>query len=163
MKLATLAVALGLAENATEAACLAALETLRAEAVPLAVHEATVAQLTATAGDLATLRAEVRQGKVDSLVDEALKAKKIMPAEREKYAELCATDAGLATVEQLFATMTTRLPGSGLDGRRAPDSEAPMNPAQLAAAARKIADEAWARGENMSMAAAVAAVMEVRA
>jgi len=140
MTLATLAAALGLADNADEAACLAAVEELRS------THEATLARL-AAAESLAGLRAEMRQSKVDALIEGALAAKKIMPAEREGYLALCATDAGLETVEELFAKMTPMLTPSGLDARR-PKTEPVV--AGLGAAARRYMAECQARGEQIT-------------
>ncbi len=46
-----------------------------------------------------------REAAVNACLDEAVKAGKIIPASREKYAALCATDAGFETVKDLVASL----------------------------------------------------------
>lgn len=111
--LRAIATALGLDAGAGEAECLQAVSSLRTDAVPRAQHEAVVARLSA-------LETNVQVDTVERLLDDAVKAMKIMPAEREGYAALCATPAGLRQVEQLFASKMPKLRPSGLDGLLAP-------------------------------------------
>ncbi|NEK06122.1 hypothetical protein GR239_37165, partial [Rhizobium leguminosarum] len=59
--------------------------------------------------------------KVDTLLEDALKAKKIVPAQRDQYAALCATPEGLAQVTALLGTMTATLSASGLDDKQPGD------------------------------------------
>lgn len=143
----TIATALGLAEGASEAECLSTLAALKAGSVPKKVHDETLAQLQARSDELDGIRKAAREARVTGLIEGALKAKKIVPALKSHYAELCSTDAGLDTVEKLFAGMTPALPGSGLDDRAPPQGgDAPADPVLLAAAAQKIQDEAKAAG-----------------
>ncbi len=146
----TIATALGLAEAATEAECLSTLAALKAGSVPKAVHEETLAQLQARTGELDGIRKAAREARVTGLIEGALKAKKIVPAQKDHYVALCATDTGLDTVEKLFAATTSALPGSGLDDRSPPQNgDATADPVLLAAAAQKIQDEAKAAGRSI--------------
>jgi phage I-like protein len=148
-----LAAALGVAAEASEAALLAA---LRSGFVPKTLHDETLAQLTAANTKLTAIETDARKAKVDALIEGALKDKKILPAEREHYVSLCATDSGLDGVAKLLAARTVQLPASGLDGKTAPDagSGEQMTPAQLAAKATKMVET----GEAASFLDAVAAL-----
>ncbi len=135
----TVLAALGLAETASEAECLAAVTTLKTSAdpavhVPKAVHEETVAKLAAVSTELDTLRGSQRSAKVEAVIEGALQAKKILPAQRDHYVALCATDAGLAAVEQLLASAPELLGVSGLGGKTPPEG----NPALLSADDREV-------------------------
>ncbi len=135
----TVLAALGLAETASEAECLAAITTLKTTAdptihVPKAVHEETVAKLAAVSTELDTLRGTQRTAKVEAVIEGALQAKKILPAQRDHYAALCATDAGLAAVEQLLANAPELLGASGLGSKTPPDGD----PALLSADDREV-------------------------
>ena len=140
----TIAVALGLAEDANEASCLASLNTRLQTSVAKDVHDATLAQLQATSTELTTLKAAGREKRVTDLIEGALTAKKILPAEKEHFTALCSTDAGIETVEKLFAAKTPVLTGSDLDQRQAGDGQGEQDPVKLAAAAavyqKKMAD-----------------------
>lgn len=153
-----IATALGLDQGASRATCLAAITQLRAEAVPLAVHRQTVAQLAATATELRNVRATVRAENVHAMIEQALKEKKITPAERGKYADLCATDAGLDTVKQLFGIMSVKLEPI-LEGRRALGGQIIRTPETLAALATKKQQEMAASGQHVSLADAMTMVM----
>lgn len=136
----TVIAALGLADGASEAECLAALTTLKTQGdpalfVPKAVHDEAVARLSSVSGELESLRTSQRTEKVEALLEGALKAKKILPAQRDHYAALCATDVGLAAVEQLLAGAPELLAASGLDGRAAPSGE---DTARLSAEDREV-------------------------
>lgn len=146
--LGELAAALGLDEFADRAACLSAVTDLATGAVPLAVHDATVAQLSATTARLRTVEADRRREKVDALIDGAMKALKIAPAEREEYVALCSTEVGFATVERLFAAKAPIFGPSSLEGRRTPEpgGRGDRNPAQLAADVREFMREREGKG-----------------
>ncbi len=119
----TVITALGLAEGATEAECLAAVTKLQGAAkdvVPKSVHDETVARLSATTAELDGIKTAGRRAKVDTVIEGALKAKKIVPAQRDHYVALCATDEGLAAVEKLLEAAPVLLSGSGLDGKPTP-------------------------------------------
>ncbi|MBK5959327.1 hypothetical protein CCR97_14085 [Rhodoplanes elegans] len=164
-----IAQALGLADGADEAACLAAIGTLQAERtaaagkVDKAVHDQALATLSAAQAQLAALQAAGRKTRVDAVIEGALKAKKILPAQRDHYVALCATDDGLAAVEKLLAATPSGLQASGLDAQGAPDTDAAPDPAALAAQAtayqRKLADA----GQTISYADAVVAVSQKEA
>ena len=114
---ATLAAALGLADGADEAECLSALQ---AGFVPVALHDQALERVAALSTELHGERAVRRSEKVRDLVEGALKAMKIVPAEADHYTALCATDTGLQTVERLIATMAVKLAPSVLDRGSAP-------------------------------------------
>ena len=157
----TIAVALGLAETADEAACLAAVTTLKGATVDKAVHEQVLATLQSTQDELSTLQTDNRKAKVAALIDGALAAKKILPAQKEHYTALCATDAGLADVERLIAATPAQLGASGLDGRKVDGAtDTDINPVALAAAARVYQKEQASAGHDISFADAVLVVKE---
>jgi phage I-like protein len=110
-----IAEALGLQAGASEAECLSSLTALRAGLVPKADHEQALAQLSAATTEVAALKAASREAKVGVLIEAALTAKKILPAEKEHYMALCSTDEGLEQVSKLFAAKVPVLEGSGLD------------------------------------------------
>lgn len=153
----SIALALGLAEAADEASCLSALTKLKGETVAKAVHEETVSTLSTTKTALETLQASVRKGKVDALIESALKAKKILPAQKDHYIGLCSTDAGLAQVEQLIAATPAQLTASGLDDRSAEESDI-KDPVALAAAGTAYQKKLAEGGQQISYADAVLAV-----
>lgn len=122
----TVITALGLADGATEAECLAAVTALQGatkDVVPKAIHDEAITKLAATATELATLKATGRQAKVDAVIEGALTAKKILPVHRDHYVALCATDDGLAAVEKLLAASPALLGASGLDDKKVPDTD----------------------------------------
>ena len=157
--------ALGLAEDATEAACLAALGR-RTELKPLAAalglpDTADAAALLSTVsglrtggnglvtelqGTVATLGARVltaektlRDRDVADLLDGALRDKKIVPAQRAAYVAMCATDDGMKGVRELITATPAMLGASGLDGLPAPTGgDATVDPVTLAAEAQKL-------------------------
>ncbi len=153
--------ALGLSEAADEASSLAAITTLKENSVDKAVHDEALATLTARTEELAALKAAVRSEEVDALIEDALKAKKIVPAQRDHYAALCATDEGLAGVKKLLDATPETLAASGLDTRK-PSDGGPLDPVTLAAAARELVAESRAKGVELSIADAVNKVKENR-
>ena len=154
----TIAEALGLQEGASEAECLSALSALRSGVVPRADHEQVAAQLAAASNELAELRASTRQAKVDGVIEAALAAKKILPAEREDYLALCSSDEGLATVEKLLGSKPALLSGSGLGSKGQPDAGKidASDPVKLGAAASAYMVEQAGKGVIISAADAVA-------
>lgn len=109
-----IAQALGLNEAADEATCLSAIATFSQRVDP-SVHEQTLQTLSATTAELTAIKTEGRTKKVNSLLEGALTAKKIVPAQRAHFESLCATDDGLASVEALLAATAPGLAASGLD------------------------------------------------
>ena len=161
--LSAVAAALGLPASADQAALLAAIGSMAADAVPKALHEGAVSALGDATTRLATLAAETRSREVEELIEGALKATKIVPFERPHYLALCSTDAGLTTVKALLATMLPRFAGSGLDGRRAPGQHRPESVEQLAARASAYREERHAAGVTITTAEAVRHVRNVSA
>lgn len=145
---------LGLDAAADESACLAALSTRLDATVPKPVHDETLARLSATTAELAALKAAGRKTKVDGVLEAALSARKITPAQRGHYASLCATDDGLASVEALIAAAPEIAPASGLDDKGIPQSGA-ASPAQLAARAQAHIAEMAAKGVTVTATEAV--------
>lgn len=149
---------LGLPETADGAACLAAIGALQTGGGELV---ATLqANLSATTERLAAVEKAARDKTVTELLDGALTAKKIVPAQREHLASLCATDDGLANVRAMLAATVPGLQASGLDSRGAPTSDPAQDPATLSAAAHKIQDERRAAGQPIGWAEAVALAAE---
>lgn len=151
----TIATALGLSADANEAACLASLNERLQGSVPKAVHEAVAAELKTATAQLAAIQKTARDAKVETLIEGALKAKRLLPAEKDHFVALCATDEGFASVEKLIAARGAVLPASGLDERKAPQGPDQRTAAQLAAEAGKLVADARARGETLSIADAV--------
>lgn len=118
--LKAIAAALGLSEDASEASCLSAVTNLKARIDP-AVHQAALDQVKTLSADLDARNAAEHKAKVDALLDGALTAKKIVPAQRDQFAALCATTEGLAQVTALLGTMTATLSASGLDDKQPGD------------------------------------------
>ncbi len=159
--------------NAETFARLAALAGLSSavtveEAAMLAALEAKMAEGVAAAETLATLRTEhealqasVRKGRVDAMLGAALSAKKIFPAERERFERLAATDEGLAEVEALLEAMPARLSASNLDGAPGaqPGDDAPMTAQQIAEKASALQAELSAKGVEIDIATAVGRIM----
>jgi phage I-like protein len=119
----TILVALGLQPTASEAEGLAALTALQgkivdpAAVVSKAVHDAALAQLAAATTKLTTIETETRGREVAGVIDAALTAKKIVPAQKDHYLALCSTDAGFAQVKAMLAVTPAILGASGLDNK----------------------------------------------
>lgn len=160
-----IATALGLQADANEQACLSALSALKDGAVDRKVHDTTLASLQAATNELEAIKAAERKTRVDTVIDGALKAKKIMPAEKDAYVALCSTDAGLEQVEKLIAAKPAMLSASGLDSRQAPAgvAAADANPVALAAKAQMHQAELAARGVTISISEAVNHVASLEA
>jgi phage I-like protein len=147
-----LAAALGVTPDASEPALLAA---LKGGFVAKGIHDEAVARLSAAEGRLKALEDGAFKAKVDALLEGALKDKKILPADRDRYAALCADAAGLDNVAAILAAKKTELPASGLDKKPAPEGGAAMPaPALLAAQANKMVEN----GEAEDFLAAIAAL-----
>lgn len=134
-KMEKLAAALGLQPDASEGSLLAALS---AGFVPKKNHDELVAQLAASETKLKEIEDAGRKARVDALIEGALKEKKILPAEKDHYAQLCATDSGFESVKALLAAKSSALGGSGLDKKKEPAADAPLTATQLAAKANKM-------------------------
>lgn len=133
--LKAIAIALGLTEDAAEASCLSVIANLQTRVDP-AVHQQTLTTLSAVQAELSNLKKDGRKQDVDALLEGALTAKKITPAQREQYETLCATDEGLTAVKTLLNTLGAGLASSGLDEKK---PEAGIN--TLSAADRQIIAE----------------------
>lgn len=152
-KIGPVAQALGLAETSDVQACLSAIGTIKAGGGDLV---ATLqSQLAATTSKVGELQKSARDRDVNELLEGALKDKKIAPAQRESIAALCATDEGLAGVRAMLAATAPGLQASGLDGNLPDDGSAAQNPATLAAKARTIQEEHAKAGTPISMSEAV--------
>ena len=130
-----LAAALGVTAGANEVALLTA---LNAGFVPKAVHDEAVSKLSASETKLKDIEDANRKARVDALIEGALKDKKILPAEKDHYAQLCATDSGFESVKALLAAKSPALGKSGLDEKKEPDDGAPPTATQLMAKANKM-------------------------
>jgi len=167
-KMARLAAELGLTEDASEDALLQALAAKTNGMVAKNVHDETLSKLSATTGELEALRAASRKAEVDAALEDALKAKKIAPAEREHFEKLAATDEGLDQVKALLGAMTSKQTPSGLDGKRPPTTDKDvdagnLSPVQLAAKAQAYQNDMAQKGVTVSAADAVDHVSAERA
>ena len=121
-----IAIALGLTEAADEAACLNAISAF-ALRVDRAVHEQTLATLSATTAELETLKKAGHDKEVGELLEGALTAKKITPAQRAELEPLCATAGGFDQVKKLIEATAPGLGASGLDKKTPPDRVATLS------------------------------------
>lgn len=152
----SIAEALGLAAGADEAACLAAIGQMRRDFVPVGLYADTVASLSAARADLVAIHGAARKEKIQSLLDTALKSRKIMPYQRAGYEALCQTQAGFDQVSMLIANMVDLLPPSGLEGRAGASlRDAAEDPAMLAARATRYRDAQSRLGVTLSQSDAV--------
>lgn len=124
--LKAIALALGLTEDASEQSCLSALTSLKSRIDP-AIHAEALKQVTTLSAELETIRNGEHQAKVNALIEGALKEKKIVPAQRDHYAALCATPEGLTQVTALLGTVTSVLAASNLDDKRPGDQLATLS------------------------------------
>lgn len=149
--------ALGLPETADGAACLSAIGALKGstDVVPRAVHEQALATLSSTTSRVEALETGIRAGKVNDLIEGALKARKITPAQRDSYVALCATDAGLAQVTALLAATPAALSPSGLDALAPSTGDNVVDPVKLAAEAGAYVAEQAALGATVRISDAV--------
>lgn len=92
----------------------------------------------------------------------AVAAGKITPAARDEYRAMCASEGGLDRFNKLVAKLPVIGEPTDLDTRRATARTADddLDPSALAAAARKLQDEAAAGGRHLTMADAVALAKE---
>jgi phage I-like protein len=151
-----IAEALGLEADASETACLSAITVLSTDKVDKAIHDETLAKLTAATDELEQLKADARQKEVDDLLETALADKKILPANRDHFASLCATDESLAQVKALLAATAKGLAPTGLDIQAAPDADTDTDdPVKLAALANAYQEEQAAKGITVDIIDAV--------
>ncbi|WP_311272377.1 MULTISPECIES: phage protease [unclassified Rhizobium] len=124
--LKALAVALGLSEDASEASCLSALSTLKSRVDP-AVHQEALDQVKTLTAKIEDGNKAAHKGKVDTLLEDALKAKKISPAQRDSYEALATSQEGFDQVKKLIETLGAGLAASGLDNRKPADQTATLS------------------------------------
>lgn len=154
--LKSIAQKLGLNEGADAPSCLAAIGTLQAGAGEMVTQ--LQSNLSATTQRLAAVEKAARDKDVAELLDGGLKDRKIIPAQREHLAALCATDAGLTSVRAMLGATVPGLQASGLDGRHAETGDASQDPVTLAAEANKVMDEHRAIGRPIGIAEAMGIV-----
>lgn len=150
-----IAEALGLKADASEAACLSAITSLTADKVDKAVHDEALANLKAASDELAALKSAAREETVDTLLESALSAKKITPAQRDSYAALCATDEGLEQVKALLEVTQAGLAVSDLDNKKAAESDDDVDASSLSARASAYQAEQAGKGITIDIATAV--------
>lgn len=144
--------ALGLPDSSDEATCLAAIGALKSGGNQMVAE--LQGQLATTSARLAAVEKSGREKAVNELLDGALREKKIVPAQREHLAALCATEDGLQGVAAMLAATTPGLQHSGLGGQ--PLGEDGTDPVTLAAEARKIFTDRAAAGQAIGWSEAVA-------
>ncbi|MDG3580408.1 phage protease [Rhizobium sp. YJ-22] len=115
--LKAIAAALGLSEDAADTSCLSAIATLKLRIDP-AVHQQALDQVKTLSAEIEGIKAAGHKAEVNALLETALKAKKISPAQRATYEALSATPEGLAQVKTLIETLGAGLAPSGLDDKQ---------------------------------------------
>lgn len=124
--LKAIAAALGLNEDAAETSCLSAINVLKSRIDPT-VHQAALDEIKTLQTEIETSKTAAHAAKVDALLEGALKAKKITPAQKESYAALAATAAGFDQVSKLIETLGVGLAPSSLDTRQPSDQTATLS------------------------------------
>lgn len=145
-----LAAALGLADTADAAACLAAVGTLKAGGADVGMVAKLQADLSTTSVQLAAIVKATRDKDVADLLDGALRERRIVPAQRDGYATMCATEEGLKGVRAVLAATPVGLGPSALGGLQ--PGEGAIDPVKLAAEARALVDKS---GGTLNIADAV--------
>lgn len=155
IKLAKLTAALGLNEEASEEAMLAALNSKLEGQVDKKTHEEALAKLSASEDQLKEIRQATRKEKLDTMFEAALSAKKMLPAEREDFEALAATEDGFARVEKILGARPAALGASGLDNKKPAGAdvtdEGAINPVQLAAEAQSYVAEMAAKNVTVTI------------
>ncbi len=124
--LKALAAALGLSEDASEASCLSAVSNLKTRIDP-AIHSQALEQIKTLTATIEDGNKAAHKGKVDAMLEDALKAKKISPAQRESYEVLATSPEGFEQVKKLIETLGAGLAPSGLDKRTAEEQTATLS------------------------------------
>lgn len=145
-----LAAALGLADTADAAACLAAVGTLKAGGADAGTVAKLQADLSTTSVQLAAIVKATRDKEVADLLDGALRERRIVPAQRDGYAAMCATEDGLKGVRAVLAATPVGLGPSNLGGLAPTAGD--IDPVKLAAEARALVDKS---GGTLNIADAV--------
>lgn len=161
-----IAKALGLADTADGSACLSAISCMSSAKVDKVVHDQALTNLAAATTQVTALQAQLaardkadHDAKVAATLDAALVAKKIVPAQRDQYAALCATPEGLVQVQALLAATPAALQPSRLDGL-APGMGSQSFPVSLLAKASAEIENAARGGVELSIADAVVAASQ---
>jgi len=125
-----LCAALGLPETATDAQAVLAAQALRTAALNAATPatddtraeiNAMQARAESAEKQIAELNAARLKTDAEAAIDEAIRARKVAPANRDGYLALCADEAGLAKVKDILANS----PEIALTGESAPDGPPP--------------------------------------
>jgi len=145
-----LAAALGLAATADAAACLAAVGTLKAGSADTGMVAKLQADLLTTSVQLAAIVKATRDKEVADLLDGAMRERRIVPAQRDGYATMCATEEGLKGVRAVLAATPVGLGPSALGGLAPTAGD--IDPVKLAAEARALVDKS---GGTLNIADAV--------
>ncbi len=161
--------ALGLNESADEASIVAAIDTIkteratalnaaqtpdRAKFVPVAEHQVVLNRATTAEGDLKALKDKGIDDQVNSLVDEGVKAGKIVPATREYYVAMCRSQ-GVDTFKAFLEKQPVITAATTVAGGKQPGaSAAALTPEQLATCSSMgISEEAFRKANGLAAAA----------
>ena len=123
----SIALALGLPETATEAEIAAKITATQTELaaartpspdrfMPRADYDTVLARATTVEAELATQKKLTRDAEVENVIASAVAGGKITPASREHYVALAATDAGLASVRALVASLQPVIADVSVEG-----------------------------------------------
>jgi phage I-like protein len=149
--LKAIAEALGLNPAADEASVLTAINSLKAENqtalnaaqhpdptrfVPAEQHQVALNAKQAAETELATLKGTQRETEITQAVDEALKAGKIVPANRNYYLAMCRTEGGLEQFRQFAANAPVIGDPSAVTPSSEQDKATGLTPAEVALCAQ---------------------------
>lgn len=90
------------------------------EYVPRSDFDAVVAREKALMAEKSQREESERKQKIESTVDDAVKAGKIIPASRDKYVAMCASEEGFKTFQELVETLPVIVEPTDLDHRQPP-------------------------------------------
>ncbi|PNK59458.1 phage protease [Psychrobacter sp. FDAARGOS_221] len=142
--------ALGLPEDADQAAVLDAIKALKAAKsekepqtpdlnsfVPQATHTQVVTELNTAKQQLADMKAAKHQEAVETAINTAIVDKKIAPADKEFYTKCCSTEQGLADFNKFVSTKAAIIGDSNLPNTSPKDDKSTeLNSAQQAVLAQ---------------------------
>lgn len=140
---------LGLAEDATEDAVMAALEAMKAKSeetpeqgapdlnhfVPRADHELALNRANTAETELAGIKKQTLDVEINSVIGLAMKDGKIAPTSKEFYVELCQQEGGVDKFKEFIKTAPKVIENTELAGKKFDGDEAELNQAQSEMAA----------------------------
>lgn len=134
MNLAEIRKALGLADDADEAAIVTAINSQKTrhetalnaarsapdpeKFVPMATHKAVLNRAEAAESSLKDIEAKGAEAEIETAINAAIEAKKIAPADREFYVASCRAEGGLERFKAFVEKTPAKISETGLDGKQ---------------------------------------------